>query len=260
MRWAARAALQPPRRTALPLRSSLHSPARSRSSSAPSGRRISRLRSPICATVHGERCIFRALSPGGHSARSMRAPGGSVGGPSTGRPLEFSLDDLKQRFERVTLPAINQCSGNRRGLFIPRVPGVQWGNGAMGNAAWGGVRLRDVLRPLRSAGERARGRARRRRRSGACRRPPTFRRACRVERALDENTLIAFEMNGRPLPHFNGAPARLIVPGLDRDLLGEASHRHPRSALSLRWLLDEGRLPHPDRRLPRRALQEPGDR
>ena len=46
---------------------------------------------------------------------------------------------------RVELAAVNQCSGNSRGLFQPRVPGAQWGNGAMGNAKWLGVRLRDIL-------------------------------------------------------------------------------------------------------------------
>ena len=135
-----------------------------------------------------------------------------VGGESTLRPLEFSLDDLKHRFERVSLPAINQCSGNRRGLFVPRVPGVQWGNGAMGNAMWSGVRLRDVLNQcglradaLEVVLDGADG--------PILPATPDFQKSLPVERAIDANTLIALEMNGRPLPHFNGAPARLIVPG-----------------------------------------------
>jgi DMSO/TMAO reductase YedYZ molybdopterin-dependent catalytic subunit len=135
-----------------------------------------------------------------------------AGGASTTRPLELSLDDLKRRFERVTLPAINQCSGNRRGLFSPRVPGVQWGNGAMGHALWSGVRLRDVLRKcglhadaLEVVFDGAD--------SALLPQTPDFQKSLPIDRALDENTLIAFEMNGRPLPHFNGAPARLVVPG-----------------------------------------------
>ena len=59
-------------------------------------------------------------------------------------PLVLTLDDLR-RFETVELAAVCQCSGNRRGLFQPHVPGVEWGYGAMGNARWRGVRLRDVL-------------------------------------------------------------------------------------------------------------------
>jgi DMSO/TMAO reductase YedYZ molybdopterin-dependent catalytic subunit len=135
-----------------------------------------------------------------------------VGGPSTSRPLELSLDDLKGSFERVTLPAVNQCSGNRRGLFVPRVPGVQWGDGAMGHAMWSGVRLRDVLHncqvhsdALEVVLDGADG--------AVLPQTPDFQKSLPIDRALDENTLIAFEMNGRPLPHFNGAPARLIVPG-----------------------------------------------
>jgi DMSO/TMAO reductase YedYZ molybdopterin-dependent catalytic subunit len=135
-----------------------------------------------------------------------------VGGPSAAQPLELSLADLQHRFERVTLPAINQCSGNRRGLFTPRVPGVQWKNGAMGHATWSGVRLRDVLRKcnlqpdaLEVVLDGADG--------PLLPQTPDFQKSLPIERALDENTLIAFEMNGRPLPHFNGAPARLIVPG-----------------------------------------------
>ena len=68
-----------------------------------------------------------------------------IGGASAKRTLELSLDELKRDFERVRFAAINQCSGNRRGLFAPRAGGVQWTYGAMGNALWGGVRLRDVL-------------------------------------------------------------------------------------------------------------------
>ena len=68
-----------------------------------------------------------------------------VAGRSAQRPLELSLDELKRGFERSSIAAINQCSGNRRGLFTPRAAGLQWAYGAMGNAKWSGVRLRDVL-------------------------------------------------------------------------------------------------------------------
>src|SRR5215831_9692445 len=58
------------------------------------------------------------------------------------RPLELSMDDLKTKFERVSVVAVNQCSGNGRSRFAPRVFGGQWGDGAMGNAAWTGALLR----------------------------------------------------------------------------------------------------------------------
>ena len=128
------------------------------------------------------------------------------------RPLTLSLKELKSGFEHVSVAAVNQCAGNRRGLFTPRVPGVQWGNGAMGNALWRGVRLRDVLHRAGVAHDALEvvfdGAD-----SPLLPATPDFLKSLPVERALDENTLIAFQMNGQPLPHWNGAPARLIVPG-----------------------------------------------
>ena len=59
-------------------------------------------------------------------------------------PLEFTVAELKTKFEPVEIVAVNQCSGNGRGFSQPRVPGGQMGNGAMGNARWKGARLKDV--------------------------------------------------------------------------------------------------------------------
>jgi sulfite dehydrogenase (cytochrome) subunit A len=136
----------------------------------------------------------------------------SVGGASAGTALTLSLAELRAGFEHVEIAAVNQCSGNRRGLFSPRVPGVQWGNGAMGNALWTGVRLRDVLRRAGIAGDAVEvvfaGSD-----GPVLPATPKFVKSLPVERALDENTLIAFAINGAPLPHWNGAPARLVVPG-----------------------------------------------
>jgi sulfite dehydrogenase (cytochrome) subunit A len=135
-----------------------------------------------------------------------------VGGASAQRALSLSLSELRSSFPHVSLAAVNQCSGNRRGLFSPRVPGVQWGNGAMGNALWTGVRLRDVLQRAGVASDALevvfRGAD-----SAVLPSTPDFVKSIPIDRALDESTLIAFEMNGKPLPHWNGAPARLIVPG-----------------------------------------------
>ena len=68
-----------------------------------------------------------------------------IGGEAATTPLELSLEQLKHDFPVVELAAVNQCSGNRRGLFEPHVAGVEWGAGAMGNARWTGARLKDVL-------------------------------------------------------------------------------------------------------------------
>jgi DMSO/TMAO reductase YedYZ molybdopterin-dependent catalytic subunit len=135
-----------------------------------------------------------------------------VHGTSAQRSMELSLEALKRDFERVTIAAINQCSGNRRGLFAPRAGGIQWHYGAMGNALWGGVRLMDVLKrvgiradALEVVLDGADG--------GVLPATPDYVKSLPLARALDENTLIAFEMNGAALPHWNGAPVRLVVPG-----------------------------------------------
>ena len=127
-------------------------------------------------------------------------------------PLTLSLEDLQRRFETVEVVAVNQCSGNSRGFFQPRVPGGQSGNGNMGCARWRGVRLADVLkasnllpqskqvlfdgldRPLVAS-------------------VPDFVKALDVDQALDPEVLLAWEMNGEPLPWLNGYPLRLVVPG-----------------------------------------------
>jgi DMSO/TMAO reductase YedYZ molybdopterin-dependent catalytic subunit len=127
------------------------------------------------------------------------------------RPLELSMEDLR-RMESVSLVAVNQCSGNSRSLFEPRVPGGQWVNGAMGNARWTGVRLGALLD---RAGLRA----------GAVQvsidgldegplpSVPDFVKALDVDHARQPEVLVAYEMNGAPLPLLNGFPVRLVVPG-----------------------------------------------
>jgi DMSO/TMAO reductase YedYZ molybdopterin-dependent catalytic subunit len=133
-----------------------------------------------------------------------------VAGPAAQTPREFTLADL-ERFGLHEVIAVNQCSGNRRGLFEPHVPGVQWGYGAMGNAAWRGVRLRDVLQAAGIAAGAVEVVA------NAADSPtltgPDFAKSLPMWKALDPDTLIAFEMNGAPLPRWNGFPARLVVPG-----------------------------------------------
>lgn len=135
-----------------------------------------------------------------------------VGGDAAATPLELTLDQLKKDYKAYEIAAVNQCSGNRRGMFSPHVPGVEWGPGAMGNALWKGARLKDVLAKAglkKEAVEIVFDGA-----DGAILdKTPDFVKSIPVWKALDENVLIAYEMNGKPLPHFNGFPARIIIPG-----------------------------------------------
>ncbi len=132
-----------------------------------------------------------------------------VGG-AVKRALSLSLTEL-QALPQVEIAAVNQCSGNSRSLFGPRVPGAQWGNGAMGNALWTGVRLRDILERAGVAPGAMQVRF-----SGLDNPPgaaPDFAKSLGLDRAIAEDTIVAYGMNGVQLPLLNGFPLRLIVPG-----------------------------------------------
>ena len=127
-------------------------------------------------------------------------------------PTRFSVADLKSKFEPVEVIAVNQCSGNSRGFFSPRVSGGQLGNGAMGNARWKGVRLRDVLDRV-GVGAGARQVTFNGADESVIPATPDFVKALEIDHARDGEVLIAYEMNGAELPFLNGFPLRLVVPG-----------------------------------------------
>jgi DMSO/TMAO reductase YedYZ molybdopterin-dependent catalytic subunit len=128
------------------------------------------------------------------------------------QPLSLSLADLVRGLPQVELAAVNQCSGNSRGFVLPRVTGAQWGNGAMGNAMWRGVQLRDVLD---RAGVKPGATAVRFHGLDETTVPdaPRLRKSLSLDHARDGEVLIATAMNGADLPLLNGFPMRLIVPG-----------------------------------------------
>jgi DMSO/TMAO reductase YedYZ molybdopterin-dependent catalytic subunit len=135
-----------------------------------------------------------------------------IGGEAVEKPLQLDMAQLRREFETVELAAVCMCSGNRRGFSEPHVPGVQWGHGAIGNAKWRGVRLRDLLNKAglkKEAVEIVFDGA-----DGAVLdKTPDFVKSLPAWKAMDENTLVAFQMNGEDLPRWNGFPARLVVPG-----------------------------------------------
>jgi len=135
-------------------------------------------------------------------------------------PLELSLGDIRA-LPAATLVVTLECAGNGRAFFDPPVAGVQWEKGAVGTAAWRGVRLADVLRKAGvqpsaryvwlDGADRGVGKA------------PDFIRSVPIEKATHPDTLLAYEMNGAPLPTAHGFPLRAIVPGWE-------------GAYSIKWL------------------------
>jgi len=126
--------------------------------------------------------------------------------------LSLTLDDIKRNFDPVSIVALNQCSGNGRSLFEPRLPGGQWRFGAMSNAQWTGVRLKEVLdRAGMKAGAIEVSFAGLDKPALAA--TPGFEKSLPLEMANNPDVLIAYAMNEEPLPMLNGFPVRLIVPG-----------------------------------------------
>ena len=127
------------------------------------------------------------------------------------KPRSLSLKEL-MALPHIEYAAVNQCSGNSRGFFQPRVAGGEWGNGGMGNARWTGVRLKDVLdrAGVKPGAVQVRF-------NGLDNPPvadgPDFIKSLSVDHARDGEVMIAFAMNGRPLPLLNGFPLRVVVPG-----------------------------------------------
>jgi len=128
------------------------------------------------------------------------------------RELSMTLKEIVDGLPRVELAAVNQCSGNSRGYTEPPVAGAQWSNGAMGNAKWMGVRLKDVLdragvkrgaQWVRFAGLD----------EPVVEGAPKLMKSLEVDHARDGEVMIAYAMNGEQLPLLNGFPLRLIVPG-----------------------------------------------
>ncbi|WP_431015089.1 molybdopterin-dependent oxidoreductase [Bradyrhizobium pachyrhizi] len=127
------------------------------------------------------------------------------------KPLKLSLKDIR-KLKATEIVAVNQCSGNSRGFFSPRVAGGQLGNGAMGCARWHGVPLKTVLD---MAGVQAG--ARQVTFNGmdgpVSDKTPDFVKALDVDHARDGEVMLAWGMNGEDLPFLNGFPLRLVVPG-----------------------------------------------
>lgn len=129
--------------------------------------------------------------------------------------IKISLEELKTAFEQVELTAVLQCGGNSRTAFKPTASGIQWGVGAMGCAKWKGVRLKDVLKKAGLKNEAAwigfNGEDK-----AVYNETANFVRELNLE-DLNDDIILAYEMNGEDLPYLNGYPLRLIIPGFYSD-------------------------------------------
>ena len=126
------------------------------------------------------------------------------------RPLSLTLADLK-KLPQAELISVLECAGNGRYFYKPPVAGAQWRFGSVGNARWTGVRLKDVLEKsgvkpaatqlLLEGADTPLGKM------------PKFQRTLEIAKAMHPDTLLAWEMNGKPLTAEHGFPIRVIAPG-----------------------------------------------
>ena len=145
-----------------------------------------------------------------------------IAGESCVNPLSFSIAELKQRFEEVTLQLQLECGGNGRSEFVPATSGNQWTTGAIGCPTFTGVRLRDVLNycGVGADAEYVGYYGADTHLSGDSGREPIS-RGVPIAKALERESLIAWKMNGEDLPLQNGYPLRLVCAGWPASVSGK---------------------------------------
>jgi DMSO/TMAO reductase YedYZ molybdopterin-dependent catalytic subunit len=128
--------------------------------------------------------------------------------------LDLSITDLKQQFETIDLDLVVECGGNGRAFYQPAASGNQWTFGAVGCARWTGVRLRDVLAAagLKQSAVHTAHYSADTHLSGDPDRD-AISRGVPIAKAVEPHSMIAWAMNGEPLPLLNGHPLRLVIPG-----------------------------------------------
>ena len=137
-----------------------------------------------------------------------------IAGESCEKPTTFTLKELKEKFEQHTLQMVVECAGNGRGEFNPPASGSQWTTGAVGCPEWTGIRLRDVLKhcgikpnavyigyygaDVHLSGDATKA---------------TISRGVPIQKALEDESMLVFAMNGENIPWLNGHPLRVMFGG-----------------------------------------------
>ncbi|MGB2224706.1 MAG: sulfite oxidase [Polaribacter sp.] len=160
----------------------------------------------------------------------------TIDGESIKQPKSYSLSDLKTKFKQHTYQLTLECGGNGRSEYDPPAKGNQWSVGAVHCASWTGVRLKDILNDVgmkddavyiayHSADTHL---------SGDPSKEPIS-RGCPVSKAMEEETLLAFQMNGKDIPLAHGYPLRLVAGGWPASVSGKWVNR-----ISVRDIVHDG--------------------
>ncbi|MEY2904604.1 MAG: hypothetical protein RJA52_620 [Bacteroidota bacterium] len=171
----------------------------------------------------------------------------TIDGESVIKPVKFKLSELQKKFEVVTLAITLECGGNGRKEFYPPTEGNQWEVGAVGCARWTGVRLKDVLTSvgLKSNAKYIGYYGIDKHLSGDSKKT-SISRGVPIEKALEPESLIAWEMNGTKIPILNGYPLRLVIGGYPASVSGKWLQR-----ISVRDRIHDGsKMEAPSYRVP----------
>lgn len=150
----------------------------------------------------------------------------TIDGESVPNPKTYTLNDLKTRFSQHTYQLVLECGGNTRSEYHPSTPGNQWGYGAVSCGSWTGVRLRDILndvgvqdnavyigyygKDVHLSGDAKK---------------EVISRGVPIDKAMEDETILAFQLNGKDIPTAHGFPLRLVVGGWPASASGKWVHR-----------------------------------
>jgi len=178
----------------------------------------------------------------------------TIEGESVPNQKTYTLEDLKNKFKHYTYALVLECGGNGRSEMNPPATGNQWGYGAVNCGSWTGVRLRDVLEDvgIRDDAVYVGYYGTDKHLSGDPKKV-VISRGVPIEKAMEDETLIAFQLNGEDIPIVHGYPLRLVVGGWPASASGKWLHR-----LVVRNQVHDGpKMESPSYRVPKYPI-EPG--
>lgn len=157
-------------------------------------------------------------------------------GESVKQKKSYTLQELKTKFKQYTYQLTIECGGNGRSEFDPPAKGNQWSVGAVHCASWTGVRLKDVLEDvgIKSDAVYVAYHAADTHLSGDPSKEPIS-RGCPVSKAMEDETLLAFQMNNEDIPMAHGYPLRLVAGGWPASVSGKWINR-----ISIRNIVHDG--------------------
>ncbi|CAG4989623.1 hypothetical protein DYBT9275_00329 [Dyadobacter sp. CECT 9275] len=160
----------------------------------------------------------------------------TIDGESAKTTKTYTIEDLKKRFKHYTYQLVLECGGNGRAGYQPQTSGNSWGQGAVHCAQWTGVRLKDILNDVGIKNDAVYiGYHSKDIHLSKDPRKEAISRGVPIAKALEDETLIAWQLNGKDIPEFHGFPLRLVIGGWPASVSGKWL-----SAISVRNKIHDG--------------------